>query len=159
MGSVAEMMEPKRSAMSTGSPINQCTRYPVKQAQRPAHQRWRAIIKERSSEWSARTSSFTLPSKTSAGRNRIKSHRASTNRVGDRPGVATTSGMNDSKEQSTEDKGHRVGNLQTFSQYGDDCGSNEQPNQNSMPELGVISELYRLRLVEFVSGNSTHLRS
>ncbi len=71
MGSVAEMMHPKRSAMSTGKPINQCTRYPVTRAasSTPALASSNRGTELRSS---SRTSSFTLPSKTSAGRNNIK---------------------------------------------------------------------------------------
>ena len=71
MGSVAEMMHPKRSAMSTGKPINQCTRYP---GTRAASSTPALASNNRGTELrsSSRTSSFTLPSKTSAGRNNIK---------------------------------------------------------------------------------------
>src|SRR5438445_718502 len=62
---------PKRSAMSTGKPINQCTRYRVTRA---ASSTPALASDNRGTELRSRsrTSSFTLPSKTSAGRNNIK---------------------------------------------------------------------------------------
>jgi len=96
---------------------------------------------------SSRTSSFTLPSKTSA-------EKQYQNHIGRQP-VGTVTGLkgrqdrklNDSKEQAAQDQGYRVGNPQAFRQHRDDRSRDEQPTKNSMPEVGVISETHHFPAV------------
>jgi hypothetical protein len=129
MGSVAEMMHPKRSAMSTGKPINQCTRYPVTRAARSTPT---LASNNRGTELRSRR-------QREAGRAGAKNERRKKqyqNHIGREP-IGTVTGLkgrqdrklNDSQEQAAQDQGYRVGNPQAFRQHRDDRSNDKQPNQ------------------------------